>query len=767
MILEGWVENEFEKRWDCLTVHQDDMSIWLIGQCQSDWNDLDVLRRCTEKSPNNTISELIPVIDQYNNTFFNRYCAICNNVTEFTQWKFEVYCDVIPPTGYTEAQWAKFLDLFCSKDLLTLTQTWGRRYCVHDVHSNCSFWDNDDAVEGCLFGLTGLITDPSDFDHYRNWDCFLCNFIDSYILPNARCGPSTSIFHPPGPNPIASISYGSIFRASSLSNPQCPQHEIYDETVEACRPVLARDNLNFGEILKRYAAILEYKEHLHNCGLPFLNESENAFLITRRKDVFQKLVEVNLMQRDSKILDMKIQPLANFSYRVMFELLENAEENELVDSNIGVELMIQNVSFHSNVRNLTGTTGLCRYSLTASIVHELLCAENETFALNEVQIYENKSALIKKTGQLYRTQEYLLFKNIKSLGLCKDYWPGDCSHYIEVKSDWSSFENGSVYTDVMKASWLHYGQYTIVDGVLRFCSGSQKAVVNIILSYATMACLSVSIIGLAVLLIVYSIFSALRNLPGKNLMLFSGILCLSQLLWLLQRYAASISSTFCVATSFALEYFLLACFSCSTSIAFHSFLTFLNIAKGKLRQSSSGRFLHYVLYSLGFPLLIVLTCWILYYYNIIVIVRLQYSCWFRNDISIYIALYIPAFTSLLLNFILFFKTMIYLRDCTKEHQKLAQKTGAPTKTQIGIYLRMSTVMGTTWLFGVLIVIFPDIVVFEYLFVFINGLQGVYIAFAFLFTENVTKIIIRGKNKGTCTWKTSNSRSMYSTTASKM
>ena len=767
-MLEEQVESEFEQRWICSTLYQDDMPIWVIGQCQPDWDDVDVLRRCTEKNTNNTISELIPVFDQYNNTFRNRYCAICNNVTEFSQWEFEVYCDVIPPAGYTEAQWVAFLDIFCSKDSFNLIQTWGKRYCV-DVHSDCNYWNDDEAVEGCLYGLTGLITELSNFEHYRNWDCFLCNFVDYHILPYVGCGPRTTITK----HPIVdggSISYSSIFRASSLPNPQCPQHQIFDETFGECKALLARDSFNFGEVLKRYAVILEYKEHSENCDISSSTGSDSANLITRLKDVFQKVLGINLMERDSKIIDINIQPLGNFSYRSMFELLENAKENELVESNIGAELKIKNLAFHSRVRNFTGSRRFCRYSLSRSIVHEMLCAENETFSLNEVEIYQNKSAFIKKTGQLYSAQEYLLFKNEKRLALCKDYWPGNCSYYIEVKnkSDWSIFENGSVH--MTKASWLHYGQYTIVDGVLRFCSAlaPQKALVETdILSYATTVCLSVSIIGLAVLLIVYSIFPALRNLPGKNLMLFSSILGFSQLLWLLQQYIASLSSTFCVITSFALEYFLLASFSCSTSIAFHSLLTFLNIAKGKLTQSS-GKFLYYALYSLGCPLLVVLTCWIQYYYNILTIVHYQYICWFKHDLSIYTAFYIPAFTMLLPNFALLSKTMIFLRGCTNERRKQAEKTGTPTKMQIGIYLRMSTIMGATWLFGVFILIFPDVVVFEYLFVFINGLQGFYIAFAFLFTDNVKKMIARGKDRGgTSTRKTTYSRSTYSTTTSTM
>ena len=111
-LLEHHIGSEFDNRWKCMDV--DHHNIWMIRRCRPGWNDDEVLRRCTEMEPNNT-SQLIPVIDQYNNTFFNRYCATCNNVTEFSQWEFDVYCDVKHPAGYTERQWAVFLDFFCPK----------------------------------------------------------------------------------------------------------------------------------------------------------------------------------------------------------------------------------------------------------------------------------------------------------------------------------------------------------------------------------------------------------------------------------------------------------------------------------------------------------------------------------------------------------------------------------------------------------------------------------------------------------------------------
>ncbi|CAB4030889.1 Hypothetical predicted protein, partial [Paramuricea clavata] len=142
----------------------------------------------------------------------------------------------------------------------------------------------------------------------------------------------------------------------------------------------------------------------------------------------------------------------------MFELLENPKESELTNNNIDQELKFQSLTFHSRSRKFT--RGLCKYSLNSRIVREMVCGENKTFSMNEMEMLANKSVFINKTGQLDSFKEYLVLKNGKRLTVCKDYWPGNCSYsYIEVKneSDWSIFENGSVYTHVNNKVWLNYG----------------------------------------------------------------------------------------------------------------------------------------------------------------------------------------------------------------------------------------------------------------------------------------------------------------------
>jgi hypothetical protein len=56
--------------------------------------------------------------------------------------------------------------------------------------------------------------------------------------------------------------------------------------------------------------------------------------VTRLIDVFKKLLEINLMGRNSKFMHFKMDIIGNSSFRVMFELLENPKESELTNNNI-------------------------------------------------------------------------------------------------------------------------------------------------------------------------------------------------------------------------------------------------------------------------------------------------------------------------------------------------------------------------------------------------------------------------------------------------
>ena len=154
-------------------------------------------------------------------------------------------------------------------------------------------------------------------------------------------------------------------------------------------------------------------------------------------------------------------------------------------------------------------------------------------------------------------------------------------------------------------------------------------------------------------------------------------------------------------------------------------------------------FLRYCLFSLGFPLAWVSAFSLLDYYGILLLNygSVEGHCWLGNVKGMYVSFFAPIFTLLCLNFVLLLATVNVIRKCSQVSQKLAEGVKAPVnKSDIWIYIRMATLMGFTWLLGVFQLSFPSVVVFDYLFVFVNGLQGFYIALAFLFTDNIKKVL---------------------------
>ena len=270
-----------------------------------------------------------------------------------------------------------------------------------------------------------------------------------------------------------------------------------------------------------------------------------------------------------------------------------------------------------------------------------------------------------------------------------------------------------------------------------------------ILSYMTLVSLLVSILSLIAVIIVYSLNRSLRNLPGKNLMLLCLTLASAQTLWLVQGNFASFT-VLCTTVAIGSHFAFLSSFCTSGSIAIHSFMTFRRLAKGKLYNANNKRaFLWYSAYSLGLPALWVMVCWLLDGLEVISLRNEgKDSCWLDGT-GLKLAFLYPAAVQLFFNITTLLVTLREIHKCSETTQQLQDKNGgAMNKQRVGIYLRMSALMGFSWLFGIFLAVFPGLVVFEYFFVLGNGLQGTYIALAFLFTKNVKKIMDQRLSKST-------------------
>ena len=728
----------------------------MIAQCNPAWKDDEIAKRCTNPDKH-LISTQIPVIAENNVTFLNRYCAICNGIAAFKPWDFKVKCNAQPPSDYTEAESWQFTDDFCPIEFLHLNVSMrGIRYCYDVIHECIDpFTTGRKHERNCEECPTGLVTEwkscdrKVEFKNYRNLDCFLCNNNPKVLSANGPCLERTKRSKIVVPRP-----YSAIFTSSTTntftSYTRCPTAQIYNSRSKKCEKLSNGQTTKkvANELLQRLAVVLKYDAARH---------PRSKWNIAKRfRDVFEKLLKISLVEFSYEVSDLHVHKQNDSGFLATFQLLrlkQHLENSESFDYS-----KIQKLIFHARTRE-DKSHGLCEYSLTEQVSREMFCAENASFVLaNASTLLPNKTLLVFPNRTNYSQGEFLKY-NDSHIVVCKRFKPSNCSFFnvIQNESDFIVFSNRSIYSHVTQ-SFFDYGQYSIVDSKLWVCLTKEQvlksnrmerpvppeqSVHKTVLSYLTVVSLSISVLSSAAVIVVYSMNKSLRNVPGKNLVLLCGTLALAQTLWLLEA-SISPTSVLCTVATIAGHFAFMSTFHTSGSISIHSFLTFRRIARGKLRDpgGNTREFLACCVYSFGVPAIWVSVCWILDTYGVVSLKNEPAkTCWLQSSEGLKIAFLYPATLQLFLNILLLAVTLQHIRKCTKAGQKLQKRNGTVNTRHVGIYLRMSTLMGMSWLFGVFLLIFPNLVVFDYLFVLGNGLQGLYIALAFLFTKNVKKIVI--------------------------
>jgi hypothetical protein len=677
-------------------------------------------------------------------------------------WKHKkVKCKIELPEKTTEAKKLKHYDKYCDASTIKFkTQTRGVRYC-YDLKKKCKYNHDKKAYKDCKSGATGLLSLSGST--YKNLGCLTCNKKKTDKTLNFTCGPIKNPRTRKGYQPVSLSVIISSHRVDSTTNQKrrCSGSQIYDSAANLCRDLFVQNTNTSKNFLEQFALRLTYQQTKTVCSNQIKNTSsyvrESLLAVLRAKlQTYQTTISQNATIK-WYFHDLDVCLNSN-STIVTFKILRAQSLDKTLDlSFLKEELKFGQIDVHEKFKVD------CSFLLERVDTKKEVCLDNKTYAVNSDDVeFWNGSIYLNTTQMEYKTGEYMLYQhnNDTRIALCRDSKPAECLYYLQVfnQSHWKEFANRSIYTMVTN-SWFHYGEYSLDNGSLWLCLtkdyktythetlASPESIHDTILNYGTTVSLSVSITSLTILLVIYSMFAPLRNLPGKNLMLFAAILARAQTSWLVQNEIASKWSGLCPTINVTMQFLFLSLFSCSTSISLHSFLTFNALSKGKLRKRSErGLFLKYSMLALGLPLFYVMVCLILDTNNVVLF---HYGtsdghCWFGTKKILYMGFLYPAFFLLLCNVAFFVATFHVIHKCTKASQKLAERTGSANKKHVGVYVRMSTLMGFTWLAAVFNIFFPDFIAFQYLFVFINGFQGLYLAFAFLSTTNVKKIVLGKK-----------------------
>ena len=304
--------------------------------------------------------------------------------------------------------------------------------------------------------------------------------------------------------------------------------------------------------------------------------------------------------------------------------------------------------------------------------------------------------------------------------------------------------NLSIY--INKTSTLYnYGEYEILSNQsIAICQEFKARVIhetrspqtirdNEALGYITFISFLLSILFLIFLLVTYILSPQLRTLPGKNLMNFAASLLLFQIFWLPSGSTKVRSDKpTCTAMAIMEHYFLMASFVSMSVIAFHTCKVFARRSPApKISQNHERKlFCMYLALVWLLPGIFVAICVVLDHQDV---VKLGYGeseiCWLTENNAYTYFVTIPIAVLLLFNIIAFVIAAVYLR---KHSQNTAAKQASGNRrSNLSIYAKLSTLMGFTWLFGLLALVVTSTTVFWYFFVILTSLQGVFVAVAFV------------------------------------
>ncbi|CAH1775493.1 unnamed protein product [Owenia fusiformis] len=308
---------------------------------------------------------------------------------------------------------------------------------------------------------------------------------------------------------------------------------------------------------------------------------------------------------------------------------------------------------------------------------------------------------------------------------------------------------------------------------------------DIIQRYLTLIFKTVSIVSIFITIVTYTIFKKLRNLPGCNVLNLAVALFFAELFFLLFGGAFVKEHIICSIVAIVIHYMFLSAFFWMNTMAYDMYCTFASKQMTVQLREKTQYWWRYMLYSWGSPLLICLACVIIEYTKMFPSVRIgygrpiidmdtqtnitkettsdtigiRYGCWIREPLATLIVFGGPITLICVTNTILFIFTIFRLRQNSKFNRSLKSKNRrkfsessvtSVSSNDVMLYLRMSSFMGFTWIFGIASSVVSGLArptepicyllyTMNLLFIIFNCLQGVFLFVAFVCNRKVIKL----------------------------
>lgn len=257
------------------------------------------------------------------------------------------------------------------------------------------------------------------------------------------------------------------------------------------------------------------------------------------------------------------------------------------------------------------------------------------------------------------------------------------------------------------------------------------------ISILTFVCVIISIVFAFMTFMIYLLIKELRTQPGVNNMFLSALVVISQSLFLFGfNQATTVSSSSCTALGVLIHYFWLLLLVWMNVCTLHMFRVFRAKHAKSIGFNTLKTTIHYVIYcAVAASLPVIITM-------VIASARSggedigyggQYCYITRSDFHVYI-LSIPLGLIIVSNIALYVAVIVRI-----ERTRSQIRTGSEHRGLGSAYAKLSTLTGATWVFA-FVFLFADQEWAEYIFVILNGSQGLFIFVAFIVNKRVLEFL---------------------------
>ncbi|XP_038051791.1 uncharacterized protein LOC119724692 [Patiria miniata] len=257
---------------------------------------------------------------------------------------------------------------------------------------------------------------------------------------------------------------------------------------------------------------------------------------------------------------------------------------------------------------------------------------------------------------------------------------------------------------------------------------------------------SVSMLASVITFLSFCFFKELRHRTTCPIMNLVGALFLAQLFFQLIGVGAQHPAA-CTAVAVLTHYLFLVSVMWTGVLAFNLNRTFA--VQSRIQHSKHYALLVPVLFAWGVPLLIILPCLILHLCDCTAI-PLWYGdsvCWIGNGYVAIAVFGVPIGIVIFTNTILFAFTVrgIWRTKRATEAVRGDKSKAQQAKEELAIYIKISSLMGFTWISGFAAAI-SDVVALWYVFIVLNSCQGLLIFLSFVCNRKVWQLWCDGFRK---------------------